>query len=119
MPLTGQAKTDYQRYYMRKRRSNIRLISVRPEGVVFIPIGSNRPDSVRPGPGPEVNVITKTSSGLAPEPCAYTEAKKISSRLRKHVELVPANTPYTADDLALDGYPIQQKNSITKNSMLI
>lgn len=34
MPLTGQAKTDYQREYMRRRRSNtsvtITPISVRP-----------------------------------------------------------------------------------------
>ncbi len=31
MPLTGQAKTDYQREYMRKRRSNnVTLDPVRP-----------------------------------------------------------------------------------------
>jgi len=34
MPLTGQAKTDYQREYMRRRRSNnrsnIRVDTVRP-----------------------------------------------------------------------------------------
>lgn len=44
MPLTGQAKTDYQREYMRRRRSNksvtvtpipVRPVtsSVRPEGI--------------------------------------------------------------------------------------
>lgn len=42
MPLTGQAKTDYQREYMRKRRSNkgvtVTLESVRPV----------RPELVRP-----------------------------------------------------------------------
>lgn len=35
MPLTGQAKTEYQREYMRKRRSNARsnaeVVSVRPK----------------------------------------------------------------------------------------
>ncbi len=30
MPLTGQAKIDYQREYMRKRRSNTGPESVRP-----------------------------------------------------------------------------------------
>ena len=32
MPLTGQAKTDYQREYMRRRRSN-KIPSVEPESV--------------------------------------------------------------------------------------
>lgn len=31
MPLTGKAKTDYQREYMRKRRSNAKPVSVRPD----------------------------------------------------------------------------------------
>lgn len=42
MPLTGQAKIDYQREYMRKRRSNIKteqLDPVRPE-----PVRPVRPD---------------------------------------------------------------------------
>ena len=30
MALTGQAKTDYQREYMRKRRSNKKPVDVRP-----------------------------------------------------------------------------------------
>ena len=30
MPLTGQAKTDYQREYMRRRRSNTSTRPVRP-----------------------------------------------------------------------------------------
>lgn len=38
MPLTGQAKTDYQREYMRKRRSN-----VEPEGVRPIALNPVRP----------------------------------------------------------------------------
>ena len=46
MVLTGQAKTDYQREYMRKRRSNARSNakpeSVRPLGVTV------RPKPVRP-----------------------------------------------------------------------
>ena len=32
--LTGQAKTDYQREYMRRRRSNKPHESVRPEAVI-------------------------------------------------------------------------------------
>lgn len=43
MPLTGQAKTDYQREYMRKRRSNkmsnIELESVRPKVESVRPAG--------------------------------------------------------------------------------
>ena len=38
MALTGQAKIDYQREYMRKRRSNTEFESVRP----------TTPESVRP-----------------------------------------------------------------------
>lgn len=38
MALTGQAKTDYQREYMRKRRSNIKAAFVRPKPLD--PIGS-------------------------------------------------------------------------------
>lgn len=48
MPLTGQAKTDYQREYMRKRRASgsnagvtIRLGSVRPKQVGLV-----RPEGV-------------------------------------------------------------------------
>lgn len=47
MPLTGQVKTDYQREYMRKRRSNQRsnaeVESVRPRNVKPV-----RPVMVRP-----------------------------------------------------------------------
>ena len=42
MPLTGQAKTDYQREYMRKYRSNTRPESVRPK------TSNVRPKDVRP-----------------------------------------------------------------------
>lgn len=42
MPLTGQAKTDYQREYMRRRRSKL---SVRPEMDNVRPI---QPEPVRP-----------------------------------------------------------------------
>lgn len=49
MPLTGQAKTDYQREYMRKRRSNAgsnnNPESVRPLGVTVRP---ERTEFVRP-----------------------------------------------------------------------
>lgn len=33
MPLTGQAKIDYQREYMRKRRSNKKGVTVRPKSI--------------------------------------------------------------------------------------
>lgn len=33
MPLTGQAKTDYQRAYMRRRRSNAELLDPKPRTV--------------------------------------------------------------------------------------
>jgi len=46
MPLTGQAKTDYQREYMRRRRSNTGS-NTKPEAVR--PKTTNvRPVSVRP-----------------------------------------------------------------------
>jgi len=47
--LTGQAKTDYQREYMRRRRSNV-LDPVRPtvRPVETKPVRPSRPD-VRPG----------------------------------------------------------------------
>lgn len=46
MPLTGQAKTDYQREYMRRRRSNKRPESVRP--VILEPVRPITPNLVRP-----------------------------------------------------------------------
>ena len=42
MPLTGQAKTDYQREYMRRRRSNTN-VTVTPES-----IRPEQPKPVRP-----------------------------------------------------------------------
>lgn len=45
MPLTGQAKTDYQREYMRNRRSNQR--------------SNVTPESVRPSATPDVRPLTK------------------------------------------------------------
>jgi len=45
MPLTGQAKTDYQREYMRKRRSNKSPESVRP---VTPSVRPKQPSMVRP-----------------------------------------------------------------------
>ena len=54
--LTGQAKTDYQREYMRKRRSNKPSEPVRPEPV----------NSVRPNVRPE-QPTHKASSNLAPD----------------------------------------------------
>ncbi len=37
MPLTGKAKTEYQREYMRRRRSNVRPIdTVRPKMIARI-----------------------------------------------------------------------------------
>lgn len=53
MPLTGQAKTDYQREYMRKRRSNQRSNvtheSVRPKALD--PVRLYEPEYERPKPG--------------------------------------------------------------------
>lgn len=50
MALTGQAKTDYQREYMRRRRSNkgvmIRPESVRPFSVSVRPKTKPRPPGV-------------------------------------------------------------------------
>ena len=58
MVLTGQAKTDYQREYMRRRRakiienrSNIRLVRpapVRPESVRPVTPETIRPKLIRP-----------------------------------------------------------------------
>lgn len=61
MVLTGQAKTDYQRKYMRKRRSNTRSntkpVSVRPKPDIV------RPKAVRP-------------SGLSDNQWAYIQSKE-------------------------------------------
>lgn len=45
MVLTGQAKTDYQREYMRKRRSNTEPVAVRPKPDIVRPV---TPKAVRP-----------------------------------------------------------------------
>ena len=49
MALTGQAKTDYQREYMRKRRSNA-SVTVTPESVRPVTVKPVRPKAnlVRP-----------------------------------------------------------------------
>lgn len=70
MPLTGQAKTDYQREYMRKRRSN--QATVRPER-----------DSVRP----EVQGITEQQfnervAGIYDVPIKF-EQQRLSGPLTK------------------------------------
>jgi len=57
MPLTGQAKTDYQREYMRKRRSNAKPVSVRPKS------NNVRPKAVRP-------------EGLSDNQWAYIQSKE-------------------------------------------
>lgn len=59
MPLTGQAKTDYQREYMRRRRSNKAAESVRP--VTLEPV---RPDE------PEPQSYCRFMVGVPPEPKA-------------------------------------------------
>ena len=46
MPLTGQAKTDYQREYMRKRRSNTG-VTIKPDSVRPVTV-TVRPKPVRP-----------------------------------------------------------------------
>lgn len=46
MPLTGQAKTDYQRGYMRRRRSNTPLMEDPPK--VLDPEPSVRPKQLKP-----------------------------------------------------------------------
>ncbi len=53
MPLTGQAKTDYQREYMRRRRSNTESVSVRP-----------CPDIVRP----EESVVVRPKKAMVRPP---------------------------------------------------
>lgn len=46
MPLTGQAKTNYQRDYMRRRRSNNVTQTVRPEQPEVV--RPNKPAVMRP-----------------------------------------------------------------------
>ena len=53
MPLSGQAKTDYQREYMRKRRSNVTTDIVRPYQL----------DSVRPSVRPDIRPDVAPSIG--------------------------------------------------------
>lgn len=59
MPLTGQAKTDYQREYMRKYRSNAKPVSVRP-----LTIGTVRPKPILVRP-----------KGLSDNQWAYIQSK--------------------------------------------
>lgn len=71
MVLTGQAKTDYQREYMRKRRSNtgsnVKAESVRPLGVTV------RPEPVRPTkPRP----TKPRPTGLSDNQWAYIQSKE-------------------------------------------
>ncbi len=80
------------------------------------------------------DVITGTPSGLNPEPCGYTEAKKISKEVRRSVKTHPGmlrpsrvfvKTQVRPDyskgatidmsrhvALAPDGFPIQHTNSM-------
>ena len=58
MALTGQAKTDYQREYMRMRRSNTKSVSVRPK------TSNVRPQPVRP-------------KGISDNQWAYIQSKKV------------------------------------------
>ena len=83
MPLIGQAKTDYQREYMRKRRSNQRSNNtVRPEAVTvrpnirplipkddreIVPVGEYWDgQEARPEYEPTVDEPTKPSDGRLP-----------------------------------------------------
>ena len=71
MPLTGQAKTDYMREYMRKRRSNPRSntkpVSVRPKTT------NVRPEGVRPKA--DVRPVTVRPPGLSDNQWAYIQMK--------------------------------------------
>lgn len=58
MPLTGQAKTDYQREYMKRKRSNAVLDPpVRP--TVLDPLGPVRPATVNTKPVPNQEKLAK------------------------------------------------------------
>ncbi len=72
----------------------------------------------------DTDVITGTPSGLNPEPCGYTEAKKISKEIRRSVKTHPGMLrpsrvfvktqvrPVKDSGLAPDGFPIQHTNSM-------
>ena len=85
MPLTGQAKTDYQREYMRRRRSNQRS-NVTPESV-----RPEKQQDVRP----DYYLETVPGSGMTPP---VTLVKKRTDRIEKQsynpmmVGYVPPNT---------------------------
>ncbi len=87
MALTGQAKTNYQREYMRKRRRSVRPIAVRPEDVVLIPIGSNQPDPI------SLDLIRPTMQD------------NVTERMYEH-------NSKPKEGLAPDGFPIQHTNSM-------
>ena len=66
MVLTGQSKTDYQREYMRRRRSNIKCDTVRPETVYPIrPEERAEPPRLKPKP-----------EGLSANQWAYIQFKE-------------------------------------------
>ncbi len=73
MPLTGQAKIDYQRDYMRKRRSNTAL-DVRPSVI----------DSVRPD-----DVFTKEERAALGRPEKITNKPEPQSHNSMMVGYVP------------------------------
>ena len=61
MPLTGQAKTDYQRDYMRKRRSNQRSNAM-PESVRPVTQQAVRPKTTTTTPSGPTTTTKSTPS---------------------------------------------------------
>ena len=71
MALIGQAKTDYQREYMRKRRSNIRS-NIRPALVRPKPLDPVRPvTEVDKRCQAKQDTVILEAAGLPPEPQSY------------------------------------------------
>lgn len=76
MALTGKAKTDYQRKYMRRRRSNLPLMTDPPKVLDLEP--SVRPD-VRPSLG-TMRKITKNYPTQGKVCGELTKARQVSRK---------------------------------------
>ena len=99
MPLTGQAKVDYQREYMRRRRSvRPHPGMLRPSRVFKTPVRPDpvQLDPVRPDP-------------VQLDPVRPTMQDNVTERMYKHNA---KNNGCVKPNLAPDGFPIQHTNSM-------
>ncbi len=93
MALTGQAKIDYQREYMRKRRSNATSESVRPSVTV----------DVRPiEPGEHIHI--EDELGLESDDNGYEEPEPRRLYIKKGSAMDPTPYPLQSHNSMMVGY---------------